>query len=135
MANRRSGRCLCGAITYEVAGDPQMVGICHCRNCQRQAGSSFSLIAGYPSEALFLSGDELTVFQDQGDSGNKVLRKFCNKCGSPILSEIEGQPGTVFVKAGTLDDTSDLVPQFHLWCDSAQVWYQIPEGVPAMPKQ
>ncbi len=132
---KKTGGCLCGAIKYELSGEAQMVGICHCKNCQRQAGSSFSVIAGYPSEAIVLSGDELSVYEDEGESGNKVRRKFCGKCGSPILSEIEGQPATVFLKAGTLDETSDLVPQFHLWCDSAQEWFQIPEGVPAMPKQ
>ena len=32
------------------------------------------------------------------------------------------------VKAGTLDDTSGLVPQVHLWTRRKQPWVVIPEG-------
>jgi hypothetical protein len=131
----RTGGCLCGDVRYELSEDPQVVGICHCKNCQRQAGSAFSIIAGYARDHLRLTGVKPATYEDKADSGSKVLRKFCARCGSPIISVLESQPDTIFVKAGTLDDTSDLVPQFHLWCDSAQSWYDIPDGIPAMEKQ
>ena len=35
------GRCLCGEVSYDVLDKPQMAGICHCKNCQRQAGQRF----------------------------------------------------------------------------------------------
>ena len=48
---------------------------------------------------------------------------------------IPDQPDTMFVKTGTLDDTSSFVPQFHVWCDSKQNWITLDEGVPAIPRQ
>ena len=38
------GGCLCGSITYEIHGDPMMTAICHCKDCQKKAGTTFSLI-------------------------------------------------------------------------------------------
>jgi hypothetical protein len=35
----------------------------------------------------------------------------------------------VFIKAGTLDEASDLTPTVHFWTGSAQDWVIIPEGV------
>ncbi len=47
-----TGKCLCGAIQYQLSSAPEMMGICHCKNCQRQAGSAFSTLAGVPVEGF-----------------------------------------------------------------------------------
>jgi hypothetical protein len=112
-----------------------MVGVCHCKNCQRQAGSAFSIFAGVPRAAFDITGDALKTYEDTADSGNKIKRLFCGECGSPIYSDLSPESETVYLKVGTLDDTSELKPQFHVWCDSAQDWVEIPEGIPVMPKQ
>ena len=39
------------------------------------------------------------------------------------------------VKPGTLDDTSGLKPDMHLWTSSKQPWITIPDGVEAYEKQ
>ena len=36
-----TGQCFCGAIQYEATVNEQMVGICHCRDCQIFSGSAF----------------------------------------------------------------------------------------------
>ena len=48
-----TGQCLCGEIKYELAAAPTMTGVCHCKNCQRQAGSAFSTLAGGNQDRLF----------------------------------------------------------------------------------
>ncbi len=134
MAN--TGRCLCGAITYEFPNAPAMTGVCHCKNCQRQAGSAFSTLAGVPAAEFKFTQGEPKLYED-GDtqSGNTVQRYFCGECGSPIYSAIPSQPDTLFLKTGTLDDTSSFTPQFHAWCDTKQSWVKLDEGVPTMATQ
>ena len=130
-----TGQCLCGDIKYEIGSAPAVTLVCHCKNCQRQAGSAFSTLAGVPkADFRFLEGD-VKLYEDMDtDSGNAVERFFCGNCGSPIFSAIPGQPDTLYLKTGTLDDTSGFTPQAHVWCVSKQDWVTLADGVPQMEK-
>ena len=127
-----TGQCLCGAITYELSEAPAMTGVCHCKNCQRQAGSAFSTLAGVPKAGITINGEPKLYEDGDTASGNTVQRYFCGNCGSPIYSAIDAMPDMVFLKTGTLDDTSDFAVQFHAWCDSKQPWVTLEDGVPQM---
>lgn len=132
----RGGGCLCGAIRYTVPSEPAGVVVCHCADCQRQAGTAFSLIAIYPQPAVSIEG-HCAVFETIGASGNPVARHFCGACGSPIFSETQTgrDAGLAFIKAGTLDDVSDLAPSAHFWVSSKQPWLTLPEGTIAIEKE
>ncbi len=128
----RTGGCLCGQVRYELAGDPLATLICHCVNCQKQAGAAFSVNVIVAEPNLTVQG-ELRTFDDAGDSGNAVHRKFCPNCGSPIISVLAASPGIVALKAGTLDDTTGLSPQVQAWCDSKQDWVAFAAEIPGFP--
>ena len=131
-----TGQCLCGKLKYQISKAPEVAGVCHCKNCQRQTGSAFSSIVGVAKTDFKFTRGELKLYQDSDtDSGNKVERYFCGDCGSPIYSIVAGQPDTLYIKTGTLDDTADFKPQFHVWCDSKQNWVQVDPDVPTMGKQ
>ncbi|ARN73093.1 GFA family protein [Oceanicoccus sagamiensis] len=131
-----TGQCLCGQITYELKAAPTITGVCHCKNCQRQAGSAFSTLAAVAvSDFKFTAGQPKLYRDSDTDSGNRVKRYFCDHCGSPLYSAVSSKPDTVYLKAGTLDDTSGFIPQFNVWCDSKQDWVILDEGVPNMAKQ
>jgi hypothetical protein len=131
-----SGQCLCSEVKYEIANAPAVTGVCHCKNCQRQAGSAFSTIAGVPKAEFSLTAGEPKLYQDSNTkSGNSVQRFFCGNCGSPIYSGLSANPDTIYLKTGTLDDTNEFQPQFHVWCDTKQNWVEIAEGVPQMATQ
>lgn len=133
--SKHEGGCLCGGVRYAFEAEPLLTAVCHCRNCQKQSGSAFSLIVALPAEALRLSGETLAVYQDVGqDSGQPVQRYFCRACGSPIKSEGALAPGLVFVKAGTLDDTTWLAPSMAMWCDSSQPWLHLEPALSACPR-
>lgn len=119
-----TGGCLCGAIRYTSSAEPVMQAVCHCRNCQKQAGSAFSIIIGVPEVALTIEG-ATTDYQDSGESGNPVLRQFCGTCGSPLFSRVASVPGLIFVKAGTLDDIDSFTPQVQVWAKSKQPWVDL----------
>ncbi len=130
-----TGQCLCGNIKYEFPDDPAVAGVCHCKNCQRQAGSAFSTLAGVPKATFTMTGEPKLYTDADTDSGNSVERYFCGNCGSPIYSVIPGQPDMLFLKTGTLDDTDGFKPMFHVWCSTKQNWVDLAEGVPQMEKQ
>ena len=116
-----TGGCLCGRVRYTLTGEPALSGLCHCRNCQRYTGSAFETVVAFPSTAVSVQG-ELKTYQDTGDSGKAVYRRFCPNCGSGIIAEADGLPGLTIVLAGGLDDPSVFKPTMELCCSSAQPW-------------
>lgn len=120
----RSGGCLCGAVRYRVDGEPLATAVCHCRHCQRQTGSAFSVMIAVRANGLSSNGEILT-YMDRGESGGEVARDFCGTCGSPLFSRVLATPGVIYIKAGTLDGTDRLVPNIHVWTSSAQKWVAI----------
>jgi hypothetical protein len=136
MSDTRSGGCLCGAVRYEARWPPLMVATCSCKNCQKQAGSALSIIAVLPRDGLSVTG-ELTTYNDHGETGNDVLRRFCGRCGSPVITDTPAaaEQGIIFIKAGTLDEASDLAPSVHYWTCSAQGWVVFPQSGERLAKQ
>jgi hypothetical protein len=128
-----SGSCLCGQVKYAANAEPALVAVCHCKNCQKQAGTAFTVVVAIPKSAISIQG-RIKTFNDTGDSGQPVRRNFCPECGSPITSEVAIMPDLTFIKAGTLDDTSWLDPKMHVYCESAQHWTPIPDGAQKFAK-
>lgn len=124
MPKTMTGGCLCGAVRYSVIGDPVHSLTCHCTSCQKQSGTAFAMIIGFPDAAVTLEG-ALTTYVDHGDSGGILWRKFCPTCGSPVCSELERTPGMTWIKTGTLDDAKHMPPQLHAWSKSKQDWLEL----------
>jgi hypothetical protein len=118
------GRCLCGKVSYQCDGEAVATLVCHCTDCQKQTGSAFSTVVGVPRASLHIDG-QLGTFTTVGeDTHAQVQRQFCAACGSPIVSLPDATPELAFIKAGTLDDSSWLVPQVEIWARSAHPYVQ-----------
>ena len=122
-----TGRCLCGEVTYELAGDLLATAVCHCDHCQRQSGGAFSVNLVAHESQLTIHG-ELRTYEETGELGDAVYvrRRFCGSCGSPIVSELSQTQGVIAVKAGTLDDKSAVLPTVEVWCTDKQPWVSLP---------
>ena len=59
-----NGQCLCGAVKYELANPPSVTGVCHCLNCQRQAGSAYSNPRRRPKIEFSLTAGEPKLYED-----------------------------------------------------------------------
>ena len=123
----KTGRCLCGQVTYELSGDPIATAVCHCEHCQRQSGGAFSVNVVAHESQLAVTGT-LQTYEETGERGDDVYvrRRFCGSCGSPIVSELVHTAGVIAVKAGTLDDRSDVRPTVEVWCVDRQPWVELP---------
>ena len=127
-----SGRCICGAVAFEVKGPLRDVVLCHCTECRRWAGHAWAA-----SEALF---DDLDFTEQRGlrwiDSPDSVWdarRGFCGECGSSLFWQIPGKR-TVSIAAGCLDAPTGITTVQQIWTDSAGDYYELDEDIPSRPR-
>jgi hypothetical protein len=121
------GACLCGAVTYEVQGDPIFVGHCACENCQKSTGGGHSTVAAFPEPQVSIRG-EATSYDGKGDSGQPTTYQFCPKCGSRLFTRATVMPGVVMVTLGTMDADADLQPSMLIYGKRRRSWDHVPAG-------
>ncbi len=108
----RRGGCSCGAIRFELRGEPTVVGVCHCLECRKATGAVAMVYADWPRSA----------FSVTGEAREHVGRSFCSTCGSRLFHL---NPGRVEIIVGALDDApSDLVPTREGWIKRRESWLQ-----------
>jgi len=129
MPDRYEGGCHCGNVRYTCSAAPEFTFYCHCSDCQKTAGSPFSVELMIPSDAFEIRG-ELGTYTVAGDSGKPVHRFFCPRCASGIYLDCEADPGYVFLKAGTLDDASWVKPEMHIYAAKKQPWVALGDALP-----
>lgn len=135
MASKYAGGCQCGDVRYEVVGQPRALVVCHCTDCQRQSGSAFGMTLVISEADFRVTQGQLKDYTSKAASGRAKLGAFCPRCGTRIYHKPDWRRGTVSVKPGTLDDTSWLKPDMHIWTASKQPWVTIPEGVESHESQ
>ena len=123
------GGCLCGNVRYSVMDKPLAVIQCHCKNCQKQSGSAFSINMVLAMKNVTYNKSQLTLFKDKGDSARDLYRYFCSSCGSPVFSGNATLEGVAVLKVGTLDNVGDIAPSMSIWESSAQSWLSTCEEI------
>ena len=114
-----SGRCLCGAIQYQLSGEPKTVALCHCTDCRRSAGAPVVSWAMFNEAALTLTkGQPKTI-----NSSGTAMRSFCADCGTGLFyRNATILPGIVDVQSSTLDDPAALPPAVQIQTAERLAW-------------
>ena len=76
------GRCLCGAVTWELLGDPFAAYNCHCKMCQKVHGSAFGTYYFMHPDQFRWTSDTGTVMHYR--SSEFLTRASCDICGSVV---------------------------------------------------
>jgi len=112
----RKGKCLCGAVRFTIHDLNPVFGTCHCKMCQRWAGSAL-LGLTVPADTVTFEGEEnIKRFQ----SSDWAERAWCGKCGSNIWYQVTAEgphSGTYHMPIGLLDDTSGLKMEREIFVD------------------
>ena len=125
MSSYATGGCLCGAVRYDCAEAPLMMGTCHCRDCQRNSGSAFATLMIFKKDTISVTGQGMAHYTQSGGSGKSVERCFCSKCGSPVSAFYEVTPNFAVIFAGTIDDPSLIEPQWNIYTAGKQPWVEL----------
>jgi hypothetical protein len=112
----RTGGCLCGAIRYSLEGEPFHVGRCHCADCRKESGSTYTIYGQWPREDFSVEGEYATY---EG-------RSFCPHCGSSLFTLEED---AAEIRLGSLDDAPfELRPEAEVWIKRRESWLHEVEG-------
>ncbi len=96
----RTGRCLCGAVTFEAEVDEAHHGACHCGMCRRWCGGA-PLFTVSTTRATFQGEDRITRYA----SSEWADRGFCGACGTALFYYFK--PAKLYAMAvGAFDDAA-----------------------------
>jgi hypothetical protein len=130
MAESLEGGCSCGEVRYRLTSAPLFVHCCHCLNCQRQTGSAFVINVLIETDRVELLTGEPHAVDVPRDDGSKQRIFRCPTCQIALFSQYT-RPEIRFVRAGTLDDPSQVEPDVHIFTRSKVPWVTLPDDVPA----
>ena len=130
----RTGSCLCKQVSYSFPSEAVVSAHhCHCEDCRKSTGSGKATIILVLDQALKISG-KIKYFSVFGSGGNKVSRGFCEACGSPLISSVEGYDDMKFIKAGSLDDSTWVIINSSFWSDTAMDWSPLDNSIDSFKK-
>jgi hypothetical protein len=130
--SRATGRCLCGAVTYEVRGPLRDVVLCHCDECQRWSGS-VGAFAATRIENLVITETAALRWIDSPASNRRARRGFCGECGSSLFWHAAAGE-RIGIAAGTLDLPTGLRVAAHIYTHQTSDWDELPaDGLPRDP--
>ncbi|KAJ2924714.1 hypothetical protein H1R20_g12374, partial [Candolleomyces eurysporus] len=118
------GECLCGAVAFELQGEPFLYVICHCKNCKQAGGGAFMANAFFePQYVTVTKGkDSVKTYSDnKTKSGNAVFRSFCSNCGSPLFIGPAAGNITV-VQASNVNGSENWVPKKEFFAECKWGW-------------
>jgi hypothetical protein len=122
-----TGRCLCGAVRYEVDGQLRDVELCHCVECRRWHGHVCAMTSA-PREQLRLVEDRGLHWIDSPESDAHARRGFCSECGSSLFWDAPDRD-TISISAGTLDPPTGLRTTIQIYTHQASDYYELDPGI------
>ncbi|MCF6303473.1 MAG: GFA family protein [Devosiaceae bacterium] len=124
-----TGSCLCGAVSYEVSGEPLRMAQCHCTACRKITGTGHNVQAFFNASDVAING-KTSTHQSTSDSGNTRTRHFCPNCGSRLFSENSKAPGGIGIAVGSFDDVSWFKPEVVLYVSQRPAWDRDDAAIP-----
>ena len=97
MGKILTGRCLCGAVTFEARAVPEHFGTCHCNMCQRWGAGP--LMAVMVKDVSFQGADQIARYR----SSAWAERAFCKTCGTSLFYRVI-EADLHYMSVSTFDD-------------------------------
>ena len=123
-ADTRTGRCLCGAVSFVGRNPPATIGICHCRMCRQWTGAALIGVTFAKQDVTWSGTDHIAERQSSG----WAKRAWCRECGSCLYFQFTGE-GTftaeIELPLGIFDDPNGFGLRSEIYVDEAPDSYAI----------
>ena len=125
---RATGKCLCGAVAYELHGPLRDVVNCHCTQCRRTHGHMAAYSRTRRADLVMTEARGLKWYQSSEDA----RRGFCQECGASIFWEMLND--WVSVSAGSIEVPTGLKTIRHIFVADKGDYYEIEDGLEHLPR-
>lgn len=123
------GSCLCGAVTYEVTGEPQRFYHCHCTRCRKSSGAGHASNVIVTNASLVFTSGEALLKQFKVPEAKRFTRQFCCECGGAAARFVP-ELDAVVVPAGSVDGDVPIKPQARIFWESRADWSCAGDALP-----
>jgi hypothetical protein len=130
MGKAYTGGCACGAVRFEITGEPIFSNQCQCLDCQHMSGTGHGSYLTFKRDVVTVSG-QASRWDTNGESGHVKTRAFCPHCGSPVHLTFAAMPDIFTVHAASLDEPGRFKPQVVTYASRGHAWDHLD---PALPK-
>jgi hypothetical protein len=127
MDKSLKGSCMCGAVSFEVDGEPSWVANCHCEDCRHSTGAPMSTFVGCDIGKVTFGGEKGQVYA----SSEGVKRTFCPKCGTPISYESMAYKDEIHFYVGLFEHPEELKPSGHVFTSEMMPWLKLADYLPS----
>lgn len=128
---KATGGCHCGAIRYEIEGDPVAHALCHCGDCRKHAGAPVVGWLLLPEAAMRVTKGAPTEYA----SSENGRRYFCGACGTGVFyRNAVTLAGIVDVQSATLDDPDAAPAPAHIQTAERISWMRGADALPAFDR-
>jgi hypothetical protein len=128
MSELMRGTCICGRVSFTVAGSLRAPDACHCVQCRKQSGHYFAS-TNVPRTALVLTGKENVSWYQ---SSSSIRRGFCSTCGSFLFWDPPARDW-IAVAMGAFDTPTAALLEKHIFVAEKGDYYEITDGLPQSP--
>ena len=120
------GRCFCGAVEFQVTGEPAGMGYCHCDSCRHWSAGPVNAFSLWQPDALKVTKGAEHIAKFNKTPGS--TRQWCTKCGGHLFTDHPGF-GLVDVYAALIP-TLDFKPGIHVNYQETRL--PMKDGLPKM---
>lgn len=125
MTDIKKGACLCGRVSFTVAGNLRPPDACHCAQCRKQSGHYFAS-TNVPRADLTVTGmDHVSWYQ----SSEHVRRGFCATCGSFLFWDPPARDW-IAVAMGAFDSPTSTQLVKHIFVAEKGDYYELTDNLP-----
>ena len=129
-ASSAAGRCLCGAVRFEIDYPAFWSWHDHSRASRLAHGAAYATYVGSWRKRFRVVAGEREIARYE-DKPTGAVRNFCRRCGTPLCYERARSPHMVNIPRALFQNRTGRQPLYHVGIEELQEWTYA--GEPLVP--
>jgi hypothetical protein len=121
FATRAEGRCVCGAVAFEIDVPAVWAWHDHSAASRRAHGAAYATYVGSWKSRFRLTRGEEAIARFADETAG-TTRSFCARCGAPLFYERSRAPKMINIPRALFDGGTGREPRYHLNIEAAPEW-------------